>query len=473
MSNQADIISVIKRKSVNNIEDMPGLVGEIARDIVRTSVRPQSLIAIQAALQTIGAIGASKRITPPHADKLNILTLSVALSMSGKDAPMSYMQKVLRECKIGYRSGISSDKDIILNLAHDHGVSVYSVDEADSIFGKISDSKNSYNSGIGNVLLSSFTADSMALNGKHERELDAVFENEKKAIKKACKDDGMPDGSYENSEQWKALEKTQDYIKGGMQSPHIFFHGATTPKAIDWIANDQFAERGFLGRTILFRCDESRPDAREKLFEIFQNGPVKRDQDLLERIKNKHKFLTPCKASIDPAAMDFVRVLIDWQEDNINSQEGTLTARMMEIVGRLATIIAIGDSQNGTGVVVTEEHLQWAFAIFYRSYSDMKAMITINSDDSGVRDKILSRIIQVTSAEGTHISSIEQKFKGKKWTQDIEKVFTFSGMAKDLDERSMPNADQKVKMVIGAFLAGAEEEGSIRIEGKKAFRLND
>lgn len=472
-SRDSEEISVLKKYKISDIDQMPGLFGCIVRDILSRSVRAQPLIAIQAALQTIGAIAASKGVKPPNDNKLNIITLSVALSMSGKDKPMSYMQDVLRRCKIGFYNGVSSDKDIILNLAHDKGLTVYSIDEVDSLFSKMVDTRNTFNAGIANTLLSTFTATSLSMNGKHKREIEAAFQAEEKRIKKDCSDDGMPGDGYQQSEEWKNLQNTITYIKEGMQNPQLFLHGATTPKAIDWIANEEFADRGFLGRTILFRCPEERPDARESIKRMFTDGPKAEDNDLMEQLEKKKKFMTPCRASIDNAAMDFLYTLIDWQEDRINDVDGVLVCRMMEIIGRLATIIAAGDTQSGGSVVIKEIHLQWAFTIFYRSYTDMKNMISINSEDNGFREKVMSRIVQIANNEGVYISAIEQKFKAKKWNEGIEQVFHWSGMGKDFGPHDMPNHAQKITMIVGAFLQAAVEEGTIRIEGNKVYRLND
>ena len=206
---------------------------------------------------------------------------------------------------------------------------------------------------------------------------------------------------------------------------------------------------------------------------MFTEGPKAEDNDHMEQLEKKQKFMTPCRASIDKAAMGFLYTLIDWQEDRINDVDGVLVCRMMEIVGRLATIIAAGDSQSGGSVVIKEIHLQWAFTIFYRSYTDMKNMISINSEDNGFREKVMSRIVQIANDEGVYISAIEQKFKAKKWTEGIEQVFHWSGMGKDFGPHDMPNHAQKITMIVGAFLQAAVEDGTIRIEGSKVYRLND
>ena len=88
---------------------IPGLVGDIVNHVVEKAVRPQPLLALQSALQIVSAIAGKARVKGCSGQKLSLITLGIALSGSGKEAPLGYMKGALIGSKIPVYGGISSD----------------------------------------------------------------------------------------------------------------------------------------------------------------------------------------------------------------------------------------------------------------------------------------------------------------------------------------------------------------------------
>ncbi|MFC3093006.1 hypothetical protein DRW07_02150 [Alteromonas sediminis] len=366
-----DISSVI-------LEKPPGLAGLICDHLLRTANRPTPLIYPLVALQAISLAAGDKMGI--NGIKLNLLTLAIAPSAAGKEHGQAWLAKTAANLKLGRRiaGGISSDVDMIRNLIEADGRCCYRIDEIQGLFNAIkSKNANTYESKIGDLILTLATSHVFMFSGNHRRqflrEIDHDIEQLKKRIGKA-KDAKKGDTALEDETvnienlngllRW--LFKKRGYIENGWPNPIVSIMGHSTPTGLDSLVTEENIGTGLIGRCIVIRCAEMREKLqRAKKRDFFFDYRVEnRLRDIKDNIESELKT-TPEALQM----LEAIQVYYD-EDERLNAPVmGAIYARVMEQVQKVASLLAL---EEGT---VTVEHVAYAFALVSRCTEDIAFLV--------------------------------------------------------------------------------------------------
>ena len=146
--------------SVTDTKLCPGLVGKIADWIVETSDFQQPLLAIGAALVTIGAV-AGRHLAGPSRSGTHLYIIGVAPTGAGKDRPMSAINELLLAAKLSHLIGpgrFTSESAIINTVARSPSC-VCAIDEFGSFLAKgRSRNASTHEQGISALLRTLYTS---------------------------------------------------------------------------------------------------------------------------------------------------------------------------------------------------------------------------------------------------------------------------------------------------------------------------
>ncbi|MEE2002425.1 hypothetical protein QWY20_13255 [Alkalimonas sp. MEB108] len=380
-----------------------GLAGEICQHLNKTANRPIPLIYPIVALQMLSLAAGSRKGL--DGIKLNLLTLAIAPSAAGKEHGQSWLAKTAAQLKIGRHvvGGISSDVDMIRNLIDGDGRCCYRIDEIQGLFNAIkSKNANTYESKIGDLILTLATSRVYLFAGNHRRqfldEIDRDIERLKKRIAKA--EESPADDSEESTEaaevqdvdklnralRW--LFKKRDFIENGWPDPVVSIMGHSTPSGLDSLITEENIGSGLIGRCLVIRCAEER----EKLQKI-EETPFFGEVNMLNRLHLiNNGSLQPLAVSEEARQMlDAIQRYYD-QDQRLNAPVmGAIYARVMEQVNKVASLLALEADQ------VQPEHVSYAFALVARCIDDVGYLL--QKDAAQRADATIADIALHTRAE--------------------------------------------------------------------------
>lgn len=358
-----------------SIENPPGLAGEICQFLHKTAHRPLPLIYPIVALQMLSLAGGSRKGL--DGIKLNLLSLAIAPSASGKEHGQSWLAKTAAELKLGRHvvGGISSDVDMIRNLVDGDGRCCYCIDEIQGLFNTIkSKNANTYESKIGDLILKMATSEIYMFNGNHRRqflkEIDHEIDHLKKRITKAEEEpeeegEEAPDVEKLNRAlRW--LFKKRDFIEDGWPDPVVSIMGHSTPGGLDSLITEENIGSGLIGRWLVIRCAEER----EKLQKV-KETPFFGDVNILNRLHLiNNGSLQPLAVNAQARQMlDAIQSYYD-QDQRLNAPEmGAVYARIIQQINKVASLLAL------EGEEVQPEHVSYAFALVARCLEDIAYLL--------------------------------------------------------------------------------------------------
>lgn len=402
-----------------NIENPPGLAGEICQHLNKTAKRPLPLIYPIVALQMLSLVaGARKGIDN---SKLNLLTLAIAPSAAGKEHGQSWFAATAAQLKLGRHvvGGISSDVDMIRNLIDGDGRCCYRIDEIQGLFNAIkSKNANTYESKIGDLILTLATSKAYMFAGNHRRqflkEIDQEIDHLKKRIAKA---EEQPQAETEETPDVEKLNralrwlfKKRDFIENGWPDPVVSIMGHSTPGGLDCYITEENIDSGSIGRYLVIRCAEER----EKLQKV-KETPFFGEVNTLNRLRLiNNGSLQPLRVSTEAQQMlDAIQSYYDQNQRRNAPIMGGIYARVMEQLNKVASLLALEAEE------VQPEHVSYAFALVARSIEDIayllqkdaaqKANATIADIALHTRAEIIRRLAtSKAKAEGIAPSQLKQ-----------------------------------------------------------------
>lgn len=397
-----------------SIENPPGLAGEICQHLNKTANRPIPLIYPIVALQMLSLAAGSRKGL--DGIKLNLLTLAIAPSAAGKEHGQSWLAQTAAELKLGRHvvGGISSDVDMIRNLIDGDGRCCYRIDEIQGLFNAIkSKNANTYESKIGDLILTLATSKVYLFAGNHRRqflkEIDSDIDQLKKRIVKAEEtQDTEETADVEKLNRalcW--LFKKRDFIENGWPDPVVSIMGHSTPSGLDSLITEENIGSGLIGRCLVIRCAEER----EKLQKL-KETPFFGEVNTLNRLHLiNNGSLQPLKVTPKARQMlDEIQSYYD-QDQRLNAPVmGAIYARVMEQVNKVASLLALEAGE------VQSEHVSYAFALVARCIDDVgyllqkdaaqKANATIADIALHTRAEVKRRL--KTKTEGIAPSTLKQ-----------------------------------------------------------------
>jgi hypothetical protein len=390
------------------LEKPPGLAGEICEFLSRTANRPIPLIYPLVALQMLSLVAGKRKGL--DGIKLNLLTLAIAPSAAGKEHGQSWLAKTAAELKLGRHvvGGISSDVDMIKNLIEGDARCCYRIDEIQGLFNSInSKNANTYESKIGDLILTLATSKIYMFAGNHRRQflesIDRDIDCHKKKIVKA-ENAGEDIEKLNRAFAW--LFKKRDFIENGWPDPIVSIMGHSTPSGLDSLVTEENISSGLIGRCIVIRCS----DSREKLQKI-RSKSYWDDTDVIQRldqINNTQMTLMEVSAKAK-AMLDSISNYYD-QDERLNAPVmGAIYARVMEQVNKVASLLAL---ESG---VIEETHVAYAFALITRCVEDISFLV--QKDEAQKADATIAEIAihareqikRQIGVDGTPPSTLKQK----------------------------------------------------------------
>lgn len=102
-----EVISIrqLTRQNETIIEYPPGLVGDIARWMVATSIKPQPSLAIGAALTIVGAASGRQFTTPVRKGSTVLYVLGLAPTSQGKEIQLDHIRRIFKMAGLGQHLG--------------------------------------------------------------------------------------------------------------------------------------------------------------------------------------------------------------------------------------------------------------------------------------------------------------------------------------------------------------------------------
>ena len=305
-----------------------------------------------------------------HGGKLNLFTLAIAPSASGKEHGQGWFAQIASELKLGRHvvGGIASDVDMIRNLVDGDGHCCYRIDEIQALFNAIKNKNaNTYENKIGDLILTLITSKMYLFTGNHRRhfleQIDKDITSTEKKLK-ALKDvpSDSAHGEYEELDRdRRELTEKREYIENGWPDPMVSIMGHSTPEELDNIVSAKNINSGLIGRCLLIRCGDTRAQLNDN-----QSASSEQHKSILSRldkIKRERKSLLAT-----PKAKEMFRAIRLYYDDDDRRNHPTLGAvysRALEQINKVCNLLAI---ESGT---VDVEHVRYAIALIERNIKDI------------------------------------------------------------------------------------------------------
>ncbi len=229
--NHTASLSIVSHHDVfpESLLNAPGLPGEIAELINRTSHKRQPILAIGAAICASGTIFA-QRVCSDSDLRTNFMVLGLAESGCGKEHARQAINKLFNQCGISYL--------ILGDFASDAGL-LTALKEA---------------SGIGFAMLDEIGHEIKAINNK------GSGGHEKRILTTMMKLFSRANGIY-HGKQYANHDKKQNRID--IEQPCLNIYGTTVPKRLfDALTSDDAID-GFLARWLVFTSNDIDPPMQQ------------------------------------------------------------------------------------------------------------------------------------------------------------------------------------------------------------------
>jgi hypothetical protein len=383
----------------------PGLVGQLVQWINSRSLYPRKHLAVAAALQIVGnAAGLRYRVGPTRA-ALNLITLGVAGSGSGKGAILDCVAECHRAIGIAQAThgGIKSEQEILRNAVRHQGI-YYTIDEVGTLLSKISGAKKSggrtpYLESVTAAIMGLFSAVNSiyAITGDLKEDMRDAIKNELAKVQKQLDERG----GDKLEERVQALIRQRDSMVSGLKNPFLSFFGVAEPgQFADAVNGDKWLlTGGFLGRALIFEEPDSMPRRRPldtvnhdplpaglamALAALYGDGHATMSADNRVELHGEIKTIT----LTGDAAAEFDRVYEYWHARGCKERDdGTglesLAVRATELTLKVAGVLGAAE------MLVTLEHMRWAHALVKKinglKISKARALEASESNDKAER----------------------------------------------------------------------------------------
>ncbi|MEQ6886463.1 hypothetical protein [Salicola sp. Rm-C-2C1-2] len=425
----------------------PGLAGEICKYISLKARRPRPELYPFAALHLMALVGKHRQSV--YTSKLNLMTLAIATTAAGKEAPQSATKSLAHDA---YCSGLihgdsGSFKDLVYNLLEGDGSSLYIVDEVHSFLDSMK-SKNAqtYETKMEAEILKMNTTELYTFRGMEKRQLRNLIDQDIKNLEK--KAEGMEEGSEDADKIQRALERNRkrlDWLDNGLPNPFFSLMGHSVPQNLDQFIQPDNIASGLLGRTLVMRCPETRAKLRRT--------PVD-EQALTFAEFNIENGLTNIRRNrntidVDEDAADYMDACIDWYDEDEQLNHylvGGIYARAPEHLMRVASILAL---DAGT---IRLEHVHYAHALVRQSIEDIKhILLKAYAESQGAQEEnVMEHARQVIhrhcKGQGQPMSRIKTIVTKPKGWQEMQKRDVKRDRFQELIDRMLDSGElEKVK----------------------------
>ena len=306
-----------------DLTHVPGLLGEVIDWIVETDRRPNRMLALGAALTTLGTL-MGRRVAGPTLSGTHLYAIALAPSGAGKDHALNQVTRLVKAANAEQLIGPSGfmSYSAVVRYIHRQPLSVCVMDELGAFLKKLSHKKA----------------------GVHEQGITAILRSAWGSSFQAMR---TPEWSGTPSEE--------------IQSPALSIYGVSVPEEFFAAMQGSDVTNGFLNRFLMIEGDRApcRDDdpldpfvvperLRHALLKFYmdanRNGPNATENPFDDRPK-----VMPW---LDDAAGVYASLSDELEAKRDDPTTGAFYARTAEMAVRLATIRAAG---NGFGGIMPED----------------------------------------------------------------------------------------------------------------------
>lgn len=376
-----------------NVENPHGFLGVLCSEINDTADRSLDIAYPLYALQILLLTTIKNSRKGINGEKISLITMLIALSGSGKNAPQTFLKKIARV--LGLSQYIfdkpRSDKDLIHNLVDNKGVSCYLVDEAHDLLESMTSAYSStYLKGIETEILKLATASLYELSGNHRREFGQKYS----ALISGLKGKLEAGDSASDIQRLDELEATLDKIINGFENPILNAALASTPEKFDSFISLSNIEKGLLGRCIILRA----PDSRSPLKTPVTKEPSESTIDKLKEISGQ-----VANVIISDEAEVFLKEIRDFydQDEYRNHQTlGAIYARVYERVIGISNILGLVHGE------ATIDDIRYALLLTLQHIHDLNSLL--KKGKLSIEDELIARIYEEIPEVGKSQSVVKQ-----------------------------------------------------------------
>lgn len=437
----------------------PGLLGDIYRDVERLAHRSLPMASIAAAIQLAAVAGGLSGKRSLNGGKLSPLTITLALSASGKEQGQSYVKNMLDSLTLNDESCVRfalakprSDKEVMRSVLRNavdvwetdpvqaerakpsrYGTTLIVGDEADQLFSAMGN-KNAATStaGIGSVLLEVITANRFSYSGLHREEELSAIQAKREALENKLEEAAAALHIWDSGEKLKRkimskakaerisfdaakslarLQLRETLVIKGVRNPVFCAMLSAVPATFSRFISDNAADSGLLSRALILLAGESVGRLRDNVPEFDQEAPE------TAAILRKLRSMIGCVDFADlngqrsgdyvltPAAIAYRAELKEIYESEDYREHPTLGAiyrRAMLRIDELATLAALDSGS------IDVNAFEWAAKLFNVSTASMKAMIDTNNAGS-VSEALKVAIVNYLQDPRRHGSAAKSK----------------------------------------------------------------
>lgn len=394
----------------------PGVAGDICELMQETAKRNRPELYPLAALHLMALVGSQRKST--YTDKLNLITLGIAVTASGKEHGQEHVKHRARSAKCSSKimGDSGSFRDLIYNLLEGDGVSLYIIDEIHSFLGGMK-SKNAQNwetKQEAEILKMSSTS-LYTFRGMERRKLMQDAEKEVARLTKKVEETTEEKLKHTLEKILQREKNKVEWLENGLPNPFFSIMGHSTPANLDSFIKLENIESGLLGRALIVRCPETKEKLRRVPVEQSKVDWLElRIEQALENIARSSEIVTPSEE-----AEQFLEAAIDWYDDDEqrnHSLMGGIYARAPEQLLKVASILGL------SGGTITLEMAHYADALVKASISDMKHLLlksyaeSEGAQEQTIRQHAIETIQRNCKGTGLPYSQLKQLVtKPKSW----------------------------------------------------------
>lgn len=436
-----------------DLQSPPGFVGDVVRWINSQCRYPRERIAVMVALTAIGNIGGLKYTDDITGAVGNLLSLCVAGSGTGKEAPQQAFAQLLRAAGLGGAicGDLKSKQEIVRNLL-EHQAAYYATDEIGEILRGIENARKkggaAYLEGIPGQIMSVTTkaADYLPVSGDVRRDTIKGLAASIAQCRKAVENNEDPTGLMQRRADSLTNLLMLVEREGGIPRPFLSLIGFTTMESFEPCISVEIAKNGFLNRAFVIEERDTNPkpnkkykrgDLPEEIARVLMGIAATGESDTAGRIEYYGERI---KIPTEPKAVEALNKLMEWQWAYAEwHKEHTgfeaLVRRSVEQISKLSHILSMASRLR------TVEHVAWAAAFVKRDIDEKIRLIQFAQskeahEPSDLVDGLAARILSICADDGAYQSAVLQRVKRKGVTREqvatvIEKLVAAGKLARE------------------------------------------
>ncbi len=428
-----------------DVNQPPGLTGEIANHIRRSAFAKCETLATSAAMQIMSNclgmqyvfdFGLGHGATP-----IAIYSFCVAPSGTGKDHPKNMISAYMQELEAGRGvfTDIKSTKEMVTNALSEQ-LNCYVIDELGlKLKRMVGNNVADFMQATVTILLSQYSkGHGYWENFSGDVRRDALQNAGKKlnTIKKALEEHELDDRLNWAERNIEFLEKQiKELNNGGIKNTFLTIWGATTPETFYHMMTKEQVDTGLIGRCFIFEetntimeentnpiSKEIPLDIKVKLQKLAVGGDSKLlfDEDLDRIIWDRPVTTIYATDGARKAIAQAKKYIRKEQLKEAERETGgleTMLNRTVEMMQRVAALIAIGD-----GGTIDVQHVQYAFKLVV---DDAKRKLELVRSDLAAQDhnkgvELISRIrTRLKKTDGVTVAFLRNRLRNKFTKEEI------------------------------------------------------